>query len=122
MTLAAFALVFASVTLSALGQTAFKIGVGRATLAPDANVLAKSASLIFSPMVLAGLALYGIGTVFWLFALRQLDLSLAYPFVAMSFVMVAASGMIFLGEPVQATRLFGLGLIVLGLLVMARSG
>ena len=78
--------------------------------------------MVFSPMVLLGLTLYGFGTVLWLFALRQLDLSLAYPFVAMSFVMVAGSGMLFLGEPVQPTRLVGLGLIVLGLLVMARGG
>lgn len=122
MTWGAFSLIFASVSLSALGQTAFKVGVGQTAAAPDASVLAKATSMIFSPMVLLGLALYGVGTVFWLFALRQLDLSLAYPFVAMSFVMVAGSGMLFLGEPVQPTRLIGLGLIVVGLLVMARGG
>jgi multidrug transporter EmrE-like cation transporter len=122
MTLSAFVLVFVSVTLSAVAQTAFKLGVGRVHSAPDAAFWIKAWAMLMSPLVLLGLALYGIGTVLWLFALRQLDLSLAYPFVAMSFVMVAASGMVFLGEPVQPTRLFGLGLIVLGLLVMARGG
>ena len=53
--------------------------------------------MIFSPMVLTGLTLYGVGTMLWLFALRELDLSLAYPFVAMSFVMVAGSGILVLG-------------------------
>ncbi len=122
MTWGAFALVFISVSLSALGQTAFKVGVGGTATAPDANFWVKTLGMVFSPMVLLGLALYGVGTVFWLFALRQLDLSLAYPFVAMSFVMVAGSGMFFLGEPVQPTRLLGLGLIIIGLLVMARGG
>lgn len=122
MTWGAFALVFISVSLSALGQTAFKVGVGDTATAPDANFWVKTLGMVFSPMVLLGLALYGVGTVFWLFALRQLDLSLAYPFVAMSFVMVAGSGMFFLGEPVQPTRLLGLGLIIIGLLVMARGG
>ena len=122
MTWASFLLVFASVSLSAVAQTAFKMGVERARFAPDGAMIAKAASLLFSPLVLAGLALYGVGTVLWLFALRQLDLSLAYPFVAMSFVMVALSGMIVLGEPVQPTRLVGIGLIILGLLVMARGG
>ena len=76
MTWSAFALIFASVSLSALGQTAFKIGVGRGS-APDASVLVKTLDMLLSPMVMLGLALYGVGTVFWLFALRQLDLSLA---------------------------------------------
>lgn len=122
MTWGAFALVFASVSLSALAQTSFKVGVERAQTGSDAALWMKAASMVFSPMVLLGLALYGVGTVLWLFALRQLDLSLAYPFVAMSFVMVAGSGMLFLGEPVQPSRLIGLALIVVGLLVMARGG
>ena len=122
MTWGAFALVFASVSLSAIAQTAFKMGVERAQTGADAALWMKAAAMVFSPMVLLGLALYGVGTVLWLFALRQLDLSLAYPFVAMSFIMVAGSGMLFLGEPVQPSRLIGLGLIVVGLLVMARGG
>jgi multidrug transporter EmrE-like cation transporter len=122
MTWGAFALVFASVSLSAFAQTSFKMGVARAQIAADAAVWVKAFHMVFSPLVLLGLALYGVGTLLWLFALRQLDLSLAYPFVAMSFVMVAGSGMLFLGEPVQPTRLIGLGLIILGLLVMARGG
>ena len=122
MTWGAFVLVFTSVSLSALGQTAFKVGVGHASPAPDASIWIKAAAMVFSPMVMLGLALYGVGTVFWLFALRQLDLSLAYPFVAMSFVMVAGSGMLFLGEPMQPSRVIGLALIVIGLLVMARGG
>ncbi|MDF1802677.1 EamA family transporter [Thalassovita sp.] len=121
MTLAVFAIVFISVSLSALAQTAFKYGVSKVHLAESATLITKAMAFLFSPYVLLGLGLYGIGTVLWLFALRQLDLSLAYPFVAMSFVMVAASGMLFLGEPVNTGRLLGLGLIVLGLLVMARA-
>jgi len=122
MTWGAFALIFTSVSLSALGQTAFKVGVGQSTASPDASVWIKTAAMVFSPMVMLGLVLYGVGTVFWLFALRQLDLSLAYPFVAMSFVMVAGSGMLLLGEPFQPSRVIGLVLIVVGLLVMARGG
>lgn len=121
MTPAVFATVFVSVSLSALAQTAFKYGVSRVDLPEAATLVTKAMAFLFSPFVLLGLALYGVGTVLWLFALRQLDLSLAYPFVAMSFVMVALSGIALLGEPVNTGRLIGLGLIVLGLLVMARA-
>lgn len=116
-----FCLILASVTLSALAQTAFKLGVSRVELAAQSPLWAKTIALLTSPFVLGGLALYGVGTILWLFALRQMDLSLAYPFVAMSFVMVAGAGILFLGEPVSPTRLAGLLLIILGLLVMARG-
>ncbi len=119
---AVFAVVFASVSLSALAQTVFKIGVSRVEVASSASLLSKAIAFVFSPYVLLGLSLYAVGTVLWLFALRQLDLSLAYPFVAMSFVMVTASGVFFLGETVSVTRLVGLCFVILGLIVMARTG
>lgn len=121
MSVSGFLLVLISVSLSAVAQTAFKLGVSRVELAEGAALWVKALSFLLSPLVLSGLALYGVGTVLWLFALRQMDLSLAYPFVAMSFVMVAGSGILFLGEPVSPTRLTGLALIILGLLVMARG-
>ena len=122
MTFASFALVFISVAISAVAQTAFKLGVSRVTPDAGAGLLGKALTMLFSPWVLGGLALYGVGTVLWLFALKRLDLSLAYPFVAMSFVMVALSGMMILGEPVNAARVIGIGLIVTGLVVMAWAG
>jgi multidrug transporter EmrE-like cation transporter len=59
-----------------------------------------------------------MGTVLWLFALRRIDLSLAYPFVAMSFVVVTGMAVIVLGEPLTLPKIIGLTLIVSGLCVM----
>lgn len=121
MTLHSFALVFISVTLSAFGQTAFKMGVTRISFAPDAAVMSKIIGFAGSPFILVGLVLYGIGTLFWLFALKQLDLSLAYPFVAMSFIVVFLIGVFGLGEPWNMTRVLGLLIITIGLVVMAKA-
>ena len=122
MTFLGFALIFVSVAMSALGQTCFKAGVTRVSFADGAGVLGKAAALLFSPWVLGGLAFYGIGTVLWLFALRRVDLSLAYPFVSMSFVMVVGAGVVFLGEALTLPKLLGLCLIIAGLCVMALDG
>ena len=119
MTLQAFILVFCSVSLSALGQTFFKLGVSALNFGADSSTASKALSMLLSHWVLAGLAAYGVGTLLWLFALRQLDLSLAYPFVAMSFIMVAGSGILFLGEPLTSGKVLGIALIVSGLCVMA---
>lgn len=121
MSLLGLTLVFISVTLSAAAQTAFKSGVNRLDLAPDAGVMQQAMAFLTSPFVLTGLALYGVGTLLWLSALRHVDLSLVYPFVSISFVMVSISGIVFLNEPVQAQRVIGLALIIAGLLVMSRG-
>ncbi|MGH1465076.1 MAG: EamA family transporter [Cognatishimia sp.] len=121
MNLHSFILVITSVTLSAFGQTAFKIGVGRVQFAPEASIVNKVLGFIGSPFILLGLALYAVGTLFWLFALRNLDLSLAYPFVAFSFIVVFLIGVFMLGEPLNTTRILGLLIITLGLVIMARA-
>jgi multidrug transporter EmrE-like cation transporter len=122
MTMHGFLLIVVSVTLSAFGQVSFKIGVDRSTTTTAGDsALGSILSMVFSPMVLVGLALYAVGTVFWLLALKHLDLSLAYPFVAISFIVVVAIGVLGLGEPFNVVKLAGLALIVAGILVLSRA-
>ena len=69
MTPSAFSLILASVSLSAMGQTLFKTGVGRARFVDGASILGKVIGFLTSPWIMAGLAVYAVGTVLWLFAL-----------------------------------------------------
>lgn len=121
MTLNGFILIVISITFSALGQTAFKIGVDRVVLPDGAGILQKMLGFAVSPSILLGFGFYGIGAFVWLLALRQTELSLAYPFVALSFVIVFLIGVLGLGETVNPTKIAGLAIIILGTLVMARS-
>lgn len=122
MTMHGFLLIVISVTLSAFGQVSFKIGVDRSTAAAGSeSAFGGILGMVLSPMVLVGLALYAVGTVFWLLALKHLDLSLAYPFVAISFIVVVAIGVLGLGEPFNTVKLAGLALIVAGILVLSRA-
>ncbi len=121
MTLNGFLLIVISVSFSAFGQTAFKIGVDRITLPNAASMVDKLLGFASSPFVLLGLSLYGIGTVFWLLALRQMDLSLAYPFVALSFIIVFMIGVFGFGEPVNPTKITGLAVIILGMIILSRA-
>ena len=40
--------------------------------------------MMTNPLVIIGLAIYLIGTIFWLAALSRVDLSFAYPFASFS--------------------------------------
>lgn len=121
MSLSAFFLVFVSVSLSAVGQVAFKLGVSDLKPADNVGLINVLFAFAASPFILGGLVAYGLGTVFWLLALQRLDLSLAYPFVAISFIVVFAVGVFGLGEPWNNTRALGLAIITIGLVVMAKA-
>jgi multidrug transporter EmrE-like cation transporter len=120
MQLESLALILVSVTLSAVAQIAFKLGVSsppngeiRAVLGPVAMLLA--------PGVLVGLALYSVGTLLWLSALGRVELSQAYPFVGVGFALTTLAGWWCFGDHISVQRLAGIALLVVGIVLVARS-
>ena len=53
-------------------------------------------------------------------ALTRLELSFAYPFIALSFVFVIVASAVFFGEPLTATKVAGVGLVFAGLVLGSR--
>ncbi|MCA8888916.1 MAG: EamA family transporter, partial [Parvularculaceae bacterium] len=104
-------------------QTALKVAVEKSDLkdAIAAGLMPAITAAMSSPFLWGALVIYGVSIVLWLWVLSQADLSLAYPFVSLGFVvtMVFAAG--FLGEHVSMLRIFGTLLIVAGCIVVARS-
>lgn len=119
--------VLASVVVTALGQVALKIGTSvagagaGATAADRTSVLASIVASLSQPAVWLGLLLYGAGALLWLYVLARWDLSKAYPFVSLGFVLTFVIGVMFLGERFSYERLAGCLLICGGLLFVARS-
>jgi drug/metabolite transporter (DMT)-like permease len=116
--------VIVSVLLSALAQIALKAGMSR----PDvAQALAAGAAgpialaVGTQPLVLAGLGLYGLGMLVWLFVLSRIDVSLAYPFVSLGIVVTMGLGYLVFGEAITLARSLGAVLIIGGILVLATS-
>jgi drug/metabolite transporter (DMT)-like permease len=115
-------LILLSVASGVAGQTAIKLGVSHPGAADAADGLLSLVVMITrSPLVLLGLVLYGIGALAWIAVLSRLDLSLAYPFLALNFVLVTLSGRFLLGETVPAMRWAGILVICAGILLVARS-
>ena len=117
------ALILVSVSLSALAQISFKLGVARASghAMPGGGVAAGLASSMLTPGVMVGLALYGCGTLLWLTALARVDVSQAYPFVGLGFVLTAVLGYMFFGEPLTPQRIAGILVVMGGIWLVAQS-
>ena len=70
--------------------------------------------------VISGLASAGIASFSWLKALQTYRLSYAYPFMSLSFLIVALLSAHVLGEQVRTTQWVGLGIVLVGLYVGSR--
>jgi drug/metabolite transporter (DMT)-like permease len=115
-------LILLSVFAGVAGQTVLKLGVSQPGAADaTGNLISLVALIIRSPLVLMGLLLYAVGAVAWIAVLARLDLSLAYPFLALNFVLVTVASRLILGETVPALRWMGILVICSGILLVARS-
>lgn len=115
-------LILLSVSAGVAGQTAIKLGVSQPGAEDAAASLVGLVGMIVrSPLVMLGLVLYGVGALAWIAVLTKLDLSVAYPFLALNFVLVALTSRLVLGESVPLLRWLGIAVICVGILVVARS-
>jgi drug/metabolite transporter (DMT)-like permease len=69
------------------------------------------------PVFSLGVFLYGLATIVWIWALRDLQLGITYPLIALTFVMVPLASHFVFGETVGFRNILGGLLIVLGVWV-----
>ena len=67
-----------------------------------------------SPFIWFGLIIYALSVALWLWVLSKVDLSVAYPFVGIGFVVTMLFGILLLNENVTPMRIIGTVLIVGG--------
>lgn len=120
---AGFANVAATVILTVYGQLVFKWRVDDAGAFPDrtgerAEYVAR---LFLDPWVISVFLSALVASVTWALALTRFELSFAYPFMALSFVLVLVFGAAFLSESVTVAKVAGVALIVLGLVIASRG-
>ena len=72
------------------------------------------------PWLYLALCVYGIATIFWLYLLQRIPLSLAYPFTALAMVIVPILAMYLFGERVNFSYWIGLVLILAGIIVIGQ--
>lgn len=112
-----------SVLSGATGQILLKKGMG--SMGPLTLTMEQIGNILWrvgtNPYVVLGLAIYVGGTVFWLAALSRVDLSYAYPFASLSYiVMLTASWQLF-DENITPLRLLGTVVVCLGVFLISRS-
>jgi multidrug transporter EmrE-like cation transporter len=118
-----FTLVLSGVLLNAAAQLLLKAGtnsVGQFAFSRE-NILPVGWQLATEPHIVGGLTCYVISVVVWIMALSRVEVSIAYPMLSIGYVVNALGAWHFFGEAVSPTRLMGIGVIILGVYLVARS-
>ena len=69
---------------------------------------------LIRPWVMAAFLFTFLGGVTWILAISKLELSQAYPYVAITYVVVSAAGILLFGESLTAQKLLGTAVVITG--------
>lgn len=109
-----------SIVSNVLGQLLMKYAADRINFDSSAGtVLIKH--MLSSPFVIIGAGFYFLGMVAWLITLSKLELSFAYPFMAISYILVTFASFVLFKEPITTMKIAGILLIFIGVVVLGLS-
>lgn len=86
------------------------------------NPVFKILAIVFSPWVFFGLLTFVISMASHLYVLSKVDLSFAYPFLSLAYVVVAVFAYFVFREDLNALRIAGIAFICVGTVLIAQSG
>lgn len=123
MNLISFGLIFTGVMLNAAAQILMKAGtnsIGYFEFSME-NILPIGWKLATEWHIITALFCYALSVIIWILALSRVPVSIAFPMLSMAYVVNAVAAWYLLGEPFNATKLVGMGVIILGVIIISRA-
>ncbi|MDB3954935.1 EamA family transporter [Alphaproteobacteria bacterium] len=105
--------------LMSIGQVLFKKTAVSMSTNEALSLFDGLIKAISTPWFYLALSVYALATVFWLYLLQRIPLSLAYPFSALAMLIVPILAMYLFGERVNLSYWLGLTFIILGIIIVA---
>jgi multidrug transporter EmrE-like cation transporter len=118
------ALVIVSVGFAIAGQLTLKSAMNHVGRIGGAEVRATGETAVRiarEPRLWAGLFLFGISSMFWIVVLSRVPLSVAYPFVGISYIAIVLLSRLVLHENVPALRWIGVFVVATGIVIIGLS-
>ena len=123
MRLSDFSILFCGVLLNAFAQLGLKAAtrVSGPLVAGDAGMWQRALNLLVVPSLWYAIFAYGLSLIVWLVGLSRVPVSQAYPLLSLGYVINIGLAWWLLGEVPNVQRVLGIGVIVLGVVLVARS-
>ncbi len=116
-------IILVGVALNAGGQLLLKAGANslKNIELSWAQPLLSAVRIVFEPHIFAGLVCYVISVGVWLAALSRVPVSVAYPLLSIGYVVNAFAAYYLFGESLSGIKLVGIAVIIVGVVLVARS-
>ncbi|MBP3346219.1 MAG: EamA family transporter [Alphaproteobacteria bacterium] len=116
-------LILSSVTLNALAQLFIRQGmIVRGKFAFGFEQVFSLVFGIFTNIyLLAGMFSYGISILLWMAVLSKVNVSLAYPFLSIGYIITAVLAYFIFNEPLTWQKIIGILIICVGVFVLSQS-
>ncbi len=124
LTMPVFLMILFSVSCSAFAQILLKHGMaqpGMQQVLSDGDSWSIARSIATDISIWGGLFLYGLSALIWLFVLARLDVSVAYTFVALGFLITMALGCLIFGEAFTLRKVLGTLIVAVGIYLVAAT-
>jgi multidrug transporter EmrE-like cation transporter len=121
MSFASFCLLIASVAASVGGQFFLKMGANQLGKVNASNVLGIIVSMATNWQILVGLTFYALGVVTFILLLNKVNISVASPALATSYIFSVLIGRFYFGDEISNLQYIGIGLIFSGVILLTRS-
>ncbi len=115
--------IFLTIFLTVYGQIVIKWQVNLAASMPHESIdkIYFMMRLLLNPWIISGFASAFLAAISWMAAMTKFQLSYAYPFISLAFVLVLILSNIFFKEPITIGKSIGMGFIVLGIIFGSRG-
>ncbi len=124
MNLTLITLILCSILLSSFAQIVLKIGMSNTNVLAaiqSSNALEIIKAIATNISVIGGLGLYFASAAVWLLVLAKVDVSFAYPFVGLGFIITMLLAFFINGEVLSITKVIGTLCIALGVAIIAQG-
>jgi len=123
MTPSTLAYILSGVLLNAIAQLALKAATRHlGVLSPEhGGLIDMGLRIAAQPAIWFGLVCYGLSVFVWIVALSRTEVSIAYPFLSIGYVIAALVAWQIFGEALTGQRIAAIGLICIGVVLLYRS-
>lgn len=105
-----------SIIMGAMGQFLLKLGANQ--IESNDNLFPSLFAMLFNLNLMIAASCFVTSMIIWVFVLKKLQLSIAYPMVSLGYVIVIILAYLFLKEPLGLYKILGSLFIILGVIVI----
>lgn len=114
-------LIVLSVLLNSFAQILMRKGMLNVGLVGLTNLVSYLPSMATNLFLWGSIFCYGISVLLWMVVLSRVEVSFAYPFLSIGYIVAAVIAYYTLGENISLIRMIGIAFICVGVVLISRS-